>query len=338
MSDPVTEIQVPDPDVDPKSGEQQSEAESPYKNLLVPLVVVPAVIVMALVMIFVLFGAIAGDEASPQENLQKVMSGGANESEQAAFNLMRQVLEDQKATQSGEESEWGIGADLIPSLTAALDARWPIEEERWAIGGQSAAAIPLSLAATLASLGDQGGVLKLCEFLRLEDSVDPEGTFRFNAAMQLAALGGELGAEQQALVGGRLIELLDSSDQGLRVVAAVALQRYDSSTVQAALQGALGDSSLEVRGCAALSLAEQGSEAGVAVLESMLLIATYEEERRQMPTKWTKAQRISESRQRSLQTLASLDRGPGTAELERLADDDPDARIRDIARTLLARK
>ena len=89
---PVTEIEIRDPDPsDPGSPATPAmpAGESPYKNLLVPLVVVPALIVMVLVLVFVLFGAVAGKEDSPRENLDRLLHGGFNERKQAAFNLVR---------------------------------------------------------------------------------------------------------------------------------------------------------------------------------------------------------------------------------------------------------
>ena len=66
----------------------------PYRNLWVPLVVVPALIVMVLVLVFVFFSSIVGEEASPRENLARMLEGGANERRQASFNLVRQTLDE----------------------------------------------------------------------------------------------------------------------------------------------------------------------------------------------------------------------------------------------------
>ena len=71
--------------------------ESPYRNLWVPLVIVPAGIVIAIVIVFALFGAISGDEASLSENLARVVEGGKNDRQQALFNLARQATENHQA-------------------------------------------------------------------------------------------------------------------------------------------------------------------------------------------------------------------------------------------------
>lgn len=324
---------MPDPDDEhgapsaPRSGD---DSTSPYRNLLVPLVVVPAVIVMALVLVFVLFGAIAGEETTPRENVAKVMSGGANESRQAAFNLMRQVLEDLEAERDGRKGEWGIGPDLVPSLQAALEDRLPVEDA-------GDVAIPLALSATLANLGDEAAIGQLADFLRLDDRLDPGGQFRYQAAMILGSLGGSLAPVERRLAVERLVELFDSEDLGLRAIAAIALQNFPIPAAVTALERALGDRSLEVRGSAALALAEQGDPAGAEVLLSMLTMDVYEEERRDMPGKWVRGEHVSASRTRALTALAAIDRLPADSELERLAEDDPDASIRSLARTLLAR-
>lgn len=337
----MTEIEVPDPDQNVEAESQENQ--SPYRNLLVPLVVVPAVIVMALVLVFVMFGAIAGEESSPKENLEKVMTGGHNESQQAAFNLMRQVIEDievetknaelvrQGRASEVEESPWEIGADLVPGLSDALADRWPPDEK-------ADVPVPLALAATLANLGDVGGVETLCSLLELTDEVDPGGEFRFQATMLLAALGRELEEQDAAVMASTaraLIARLDDDDPGLRNAAVVALQAYATPESVGALEGMLTDSSLETRGCAALSLAKQGVETGSEVLRSMLLLSTYEEERAQEPTKWTKGEQISDSRQRALLALEQIDQIPSKEELQALVDDDPDSLVRELAMKFL---
>jgi hypothetical protein len=73
LSDRTIEVPDPDPAVPPPAA-----PESPYKNLLVPLVVVPFMVVGVLVLVFVFFGAVAGEETSIEENLRRVVDGGLN--------------------------------------------------------------------------------------------------------------------------------------------------------------------------------------------------------------------------------------------------------------------
>ena len=77
----------------------------PYRNLFVPLILVPAMIVGAILLVFLFFGAIAGREASLAENLDRVVHGGQAERKQAAFNMVRQVAENEQARQEGREQE-----------------------------------------------------------------------------------------------------------------------------------------------------------------------------------------------------------------------------------------
>ena len=117
----MSEIDVRDPDPEapaqgdesaaPVSSSVEGEPEAPYRNLLVPLIVVPAGIVLALVLVFALFGLIAGDPASPQENLDKLINGGTNEREQAAFGLVLQAMEVWEAREEDRERDSSMSSE-----------------------------------------------------------------------------------------------------------------------------------------------------------------------------------------------------------------------------------
>lgn len=318
----MTEIEIRDPD--PLPGEPDtSEAESPYRNLLVPLVVVPALIVMVLVLVFVLFGSVAGKENSPRENLDRLLNGGFNERKQAAFNLVRQVLESRRASAQGEAPEFEIDAGFLPELRAARAQVDALESPR-------DVPIPLVLSSLLAQLGEVEGVAQLAELTQLSDVLDPEHEYRVYAAMTLGAIGDHLegaGREQAARA---LIALLENPDPALVLVAIAGLQRLPTEATAPALKGMLGSRVLEQRGSAALSLAALGDPAGAEVLEEMLTPRPYEAERAQDPNKWPAA-RVSESRCKALEALIALGLPPSAAELRRLADEDPDPNVRRAA-------
>ena len=86
---------------------------------------------------------------------------------------------------------------------------------------------------------------------------------------------------------------------------------------------------------AALSLAELDDPAGADVLQDLVALAPYEEERESDPTRWA-PQTISGSRQKVLRALADIGRLPADAELERLADEDDDPNVQALARELLS--
>jgi hypothetical protein len=298
---PVTEIEIRDPDPsDPSAPATPAEPapESPYRNLLVPLVVVPALIVMVLVLVFVLFGAVAGEEDSPRENLDRLLRGGFNERKQAAFNLVRQVLEYRRASSVGSTPEWEIDATFLPELRRARD-------EVGALGSPADVPIPLVLSSLLGQLGDPEGVRQLAEMTTLADELDPEREYRMYAAMTLGAKGPELAERDRELAAAALIRLLDSEDHGLVLVAIAGLQTLPAPGTIPALHGLLASRALEQRASAALSLAALGDPSGRAVLEEMLAPAPYDEERAVEPRKWP-PQRVSESRCKALAALRAL--------------------------------
>ena len=317
----VPEIEIRDPGVEDEPTGYQS-------GLLVPLVVVPAMIVMLGVLIVALFGLVSGEEASPKENLTALIEGGANEREQAAFGLVRQILDYQHARAEGREPEWNIGAEDLDSTKRALEAipapRAP--EEVW---------VPFVLSSVLAQLGESVGVDRLVEMTALPDSLDPEFTFRTNAIFILGSIGRELDEGPRARVASALIGFLEGEDEGIAWLAAGALQNLPGQETVAALKGLLGRRRVDLRLQAALSLAELDDPAGADVLQDLVALAPYQEERESDPTRWA-PQTISGSRQKVLRALADIGRLPADAELERLADEDDDPNVQALARELLS--
>src|SRR5262245_8995108 len=172
---------------------------------------------MVLVLVFVLFGAVVGKEDSPRENLDRLLHGGFNERKQAAFNLVRQVLEYRRASSQGAKPEWEIDASFLPELRAA---RGEVDELR----SPKDVPIPLVLSSLLAQLGDPEGVQELADMTPLADELDPEHEYRMYAAMTLGALGPQLAAPERGLAARALIRLLDAPDGGLVLVAVAGLQ------------------------------------------------------------------------------------------------------------------
>ena len=110
-------IDVPDPDpAQPAGG---PAPDSPYKNLLVPLVVVPFLVVGVLVLVFVFFGAVTGDDVGLEENLRRLSHGGTNESKQAAMSLVAQAVENRSAQVAGKPEPWSVPEDFADKLELA---------------------------------------------------------------------------------------------------------------------------------------------------------------------------------------------------------------------------
>ena len=323
----MTEIEIPDPEPQ-HAGASSPAPAGPYRNLLVPLVVVPALIIMVLVLVFTLFGAIAGDEDSPRDNLEDLLHGGFNERQQAAFGLVRQILEVPRARSEGREPEWGIDESFLPQLRAARETLGAIHDP-----GDVRYAFVLS--GLMAHLGDPEGVHQLIEVTRLSDALDPDGDFRVNATFTLGAIGRELAEPERLAAARALIALLDAPDQGLVLAAAAALQNLPAPDTVPALLGVLASRRADQRLQAALSLVRLGDVGGADVLREMVHREPYRAEHAEAPARWP-ARLMAESRRKAVEGLLALGQPPERTQLERWAEEDPDPGMREIARRLLA--
>jgi len=287
---------------------------APYKNLFVPLVVVPAIIVGAIVVVFLFFGAITGEEASLAENLDRVVRGGAGDHTQAAFNMVRQIAENQEALTRGEPAPWPVEKNFPGKLRAAWEATPPDDH-----------LIRMVIASLLAQLGDPDGVPRLLELLQIPEAEDPDGSVRFNALANLGAMG-----DERAIPA--VIDFLErSSDEGLRSVAAIALQRLPGDATLAALRGALDDPSFDVRSNAAIGLAMRGDASGAKMLATLLDPATFAAEHDKDAKKYKQARRVSEARVQAIQALARLRRPEDKAAIAAVAEHDQDLAVREAA-------
>ena len=303
--------------------EVEVEAPTPYRNLWVPLVVVPALIVMVVVLIFVLFSGIVGAEKTPRENLERMLRGGQNESQQAAFNLVQQTVAAWEAQAAGTESEWDIDEGFLPDL-----------HRGWEETAEREVTQRVVLAILMAGLDDPAGIEHLAELAAMDESLDPDGAHRFSIVHALSSLGPHLSERDRERAAEVAVSMLDSPDPGLVGVAVVALQRLPSPVTLPALEGMLQSGSLELRGNAALAMAELGSSAGAGVLVEMLSLEPYEAERAADPTKWSRQDTISESRIRALETLVALGVELPDDRVEALLAD-PDLNVRGTANRLL---
>lgn len=305
----------PEPPSEGTNGSAGDGGASPYRNLWVPLVVVPAGVVGVIVLVFVFFSSIAGSEATPRENLERMVRGGANEREQAAFNLVRQL----RASAEGLEQEWDLGPTFLEEVRRA-----------WGRTEEDDLAIRFVLAQVLAQSGDPQGVERLIELLGTPDELDPDGRIRFDVLVALQRLEA-VGAAPHVL------RYLEHPDLGLRVVAASALGAMPGPASRDALRGLLDDPVLEVRGTAAVSLSRLGDDGGARVLVDLAGLDVYEAVRREEPRKYASAQVVRENRIRAIEALARLDRPADRILFEALAADDPDLEVREAAQRALGR-
>ncbi len=295
-----------------------ARGEGPYRNLWVPLVVVPFLVVGVLVLVYVFFGAIRGREATIEENLQRVIHGGANERKQAALSLAAQVEENRRAQAEGREPAWAVQGDLLRELRRAWDEIPPDDNPH----------IRLALAQLSAGYGDPDALAKLAGFLELSEAEDQRGELRAQAMVGLSWLGDPRAAEAMA-------PFLTHTDPFLRQAAAAALQRVPGPRSIEALRGLLDDPSLELRGQAAISLACLSDASGAAVLLELLRPETYARARAEDPGKFRSEVRVHETRLEALQALSRLARPEDRAFLESLAAEDQDPGVRERAMVIL---
>jgi HEAT repeat protein len=308
------------PDSLPEELPDKSAPEAPYRSLWIPLIVVPALIVMVLILIWTLFGAIAGEEASPGQNLSRMIHGTSNERDQASMLLVRQIVEHLESVREGGEPEWEIDPSFLPEVQRAWEDTDP-EELRFRY----------VLAVIQARLDDPSGVPNLLGILEASEVDDSDGQIRFLALLSLGALADRMGASHKEDSAERVSGFLDDPDPGLRQAAAIALQGLPGEVSIAALRQALRDGVLSVRGNAAISLSHLGDPEASSVLHELLDPEVYAQERGRSPGLWTRAQDISKSRIMAVKALARLGRPEDIATLRSVARDDADINVRGAA-------
>lgn len=291
---------------------------SPYRNLLVPLVVVPALIVVVIVLVYVLFSSIAGSEAGLHENLRRLREGGVNERQQAAFALVQQVSENRLAELEGRQPPWEVDQTLLPELEQALAEVDP--EDRWE---------QYVLASLLADLDPERGIPRLAKLLDLGEAEDPGGETRFRVLLSLGAIG-------DASAFDAIARFVTDDDPGLRLVAAAAMQRMPAAKASPAVRDLLEDPVLEVRVTAAITLASLGDPAGAPVLRDATQPDPYRAERARDASRFPRDADVSRSRVTALRALATLRLAADRERFERLASEqESDLAVRDAAKRVL---
>jgi hypothetical protein len=314
------------PSVAPADGtpnEAELASASPYRNLWVPLIVVPALIGIVLVVVFVLFGAMAGKEASPRENLARMRDGGKNERLQAAFNLVRQLNERQEQVARGDAPAWSLDASFVPELEdtyAKSDLAEPEQLQQAFI-----------CAMLLFQLDAEGSLERLLALAEVPASADQDGQVRFDLLTSLGAWAPRMDDAQRGQAGALLVRQLESPDPGLVRAAAMALQKYPGDETRGALRGLLTASELDLRGQAAISLSHLGDDSGEPVLREMLDRAAYATAHANQPEKYARAADISQSRRKALEALVRLGKPECRALVDRFAREEPDLELREAA-------
>jgi len=335
-------IEVPDPD--PQSATEPAP-KSPYQNLFVPLVVVPFMVVGVLVAVFVFFGAVSGEETSIAENLDRLSTGGSNESKQAAMSLVQQAVENRRALDSGEPPPW----PPPPDFEARIELAWqaigedPLQGHKRLAVAQLAALYKLpgalekldtilSMPSSTASNQEHSGALsKIRAAVSGVDMSDHDGQLRVYAMIGLTWLDDPRAAEL-------VIPYLNDPDPFIRQAVIGVLQELPGPATTEALADLLDDPALEARGLAAISLSRLGDARGAAVLAELIDPASYDRVHQAEPQKFAAPQLIRDSRVKAVEALARLGRAEDRPLLERLAASESDSLVREAALRGLAAK
>ena len=278
---------------------EDSEEPSPLRVAL-GFFILPMLLVFGAIGVFLVFGLIAHEDKSVDEYVAEVMGGGINEPWQGAFGLASKL--------SNDESLWGDPA-TARKIEGALDHRSAENPD-----------VRKYLVLAIGRVGHESSVPVLAEYLD-----DPSPDVRGNTLWALGNIGAPEAAAVAPLVAGRL----GDEDEQVRGYAAYVLGALDDPDAVGPLEVALNDSSVQVRGNAAVSLARLGSDAGVAELLRMIdrdyLVSTGELDLQQQQDAMIAA----------IRAFAMIGTDNARGELTDVHDNDPDLRVREAARAAL---
>jgi HEAT repeat protein len=285
----------------PEPDGSEEAVESSRLQVALGFFVLPLLLVVGAIAVFLLFGVIAHEDKPPSEYLAEVTGGGINEPWQAAFHLAQMLAVDDSLR--GDE-------DTARAIARALEHR-----------NAQDAQVRQFLVLALGSVGHPSSVAVLAPYL---DDASPD--VRLNALM---ALGG-IGAPAASAAAPSVAAVLDDEDVGIRTYAAYLLGVLEDQSVTGRLAVALNDPAFPVRGNAAVALARLGDDAGLDELRKMIDRAYIGSQADMSP------QQQQDAMIAAIQALGLLNATDAEEQLQNLNDNDPDLRVRETARLVLA--
>ncbi len=279
----------------------EEKAESSRLQVAMGFFILPLLIALGAVAVFLLFGVIAHEDKPAAEYLAEVTGGGINEPWQAAFHLAQMLAVDDSLR--GDE-------DTANAIARAL-------EHRNAENPQ----VRQFLVLALGSVGHPSSVEVLVPLLDDEDS-----DVRLKALMAL----GNIGAPASSAAVPEVADLLDDEDVGIRTYAAYLLGMLEDEAAVGSLTVALNDAAFPVRGNAAVALARLGNDAGLDELRKMI-DRTYLGDHPDLSPQQQQDAMIA-----AIQALGIIDAREAREQLQNVHENDPDLRVRETARLVLA--
>ena len=269
-------------------------------RLVARFFLLPLLVVLAAVGIFFVFSLMTFERRGPRDYLQEVRGGSANRRWQAAFELSRSL-----GTVS--DAERPVLAAETLRVFEGLSPKRPDD-------------VPVRryLALVLGRLGDRSAVPAL-----VAAASDPDVDTRLYAVWALGRIGDPAGVEP-------VLAASQSEDPALRKMAAYVLGQFGDKRAIPRLAVLAEDRTADVRWNAAIALAQLGDRTGLPVLRSMIDRATLARQA-ELSSDQTEAAMIN-----ALKALALLKDPETRPMIEALAKSDPNLRVRDEARKVLA--
>lgn len=284
--------------------QRPDEAEDSASPLRVALgfFILPMLLVVGAVGVFLLFGLIAHEDKSVEQYLAEVTGGGINEPWQGAFGLANKLAND--------ESLRGDPA-LARLIANTLDHPNASDPQ-----------VRTFLLLALGRVGHADSIPLLVDYLG-----DPDAEVRLKTLWSIGNIGTPAASIATEEVAHRLG---DDEDAGVRAYSAYVLGTLDDRGAAEPLEVALNDPAITVRFNAAVALARLDSDAGMEELRRMTdreyLASTGE----------FNPQQQQDTMVAAIQSFILLGRADVQGELTELRDNDPDARVRETARSALA--
>ena len=269
-------------------------------RLVARFFLLPLLVVLAAVGIFFVFSLMTFERRGPRDYLQEVRGGSANRRWQAAFELSRSLG-------SVSDAERPVLAAETLRVFEGLSPKRPDD-------------VPVRryLALVLGRLGDRSAVPAL-----VAAASDPDVDTRLYAVWALGRIGDPAGVEP-------VLAASQSEDPALRKMAAYVLGQFGDKRAIPRLAVLAEDRTADVRWNAAIALGQLGDRTGLPVLRSMIDRATLARQA-ELSSDQTEAAMIN-----ALKALALLKDPETRPMIEALAKSDPNLRVRDEARKVLA--
>ncbi len=285
----------------PEPEGSEETAESSRLQVAMGFFILPLLIVVGGIAVFLLFGVIAHENKPAGEYLAEVTGGGINEPWQAAFHLAQMLAVDDSLR--GDE-------DTANAIARALQHRNAEDPQ-----------VRQFLVLALGSVGHSSSVTVLVPILE-----DADADVRLRALMAVGSIGTPAASAAVPAVA----DLLDDEDVGIRTYAAYLLGTLEETFAVGSLTVALNDPAFQVRGNAAVALARLGDDAGLDELRRMI-DRTYLGANPDLSPQQQQDAMIA-----AIQALGLLNARETEEQLQDVHDNDPDLRVRETARLVLA--